>query len=312
VAARGGLALNDIVLEATQIEEENRSRAELTFAGLQPEIIPRQIEPSPAFETTLLRLAGEVGLLVTDHEAHRLRGKSANLAGRLVAITRTLLKAAEEAGITLEAAAIKNLAKISDRWPTVRIYPPFLDRTAEADEQLPRSIQVDIFERDVGGKKFVYQRCNGLFIGDRLTDNAATADDYRFHDVLHFGYWAVLGWSPVVRSLLRLKRKSDPVIDEVEDGARAALIEEGITTWIFGQAAGHRFFEAKKRGDLPFDLLKTVKQFVSGYEVEHQPMWLWEEAILMGYEAFRFLQNNRRASIEIDMTNHRLNISPLS
>ena len=76
-----------------------------------------------------------------------------------------------------------------------------------------------------------------------------------------------LGWSPVTRSLFRLKRKSDPKIDDAEDGARGALIEEGIATWIFGKALEMDFFAGLKAGDLPFDLLKQVRRFVSGYEV---------------------------------------------
>ena len=36
------------------------------------------------------------------------------------------------------------------------------------------------------------------------------------------------GWSPVLRSLLKLKRKTDPELDENQDGARATIIEEGI------------------------------------------------------------------------------------
>ncbi|MFX5743284.1 pyrophosphatase, partial [Acinetobacter baumannii] len=80
---------------------------------------------------------------------------------------------------------------------------------------------IDVYERTVRGQVFVYQRSGGVFVGDRLTDNAAEPDDYRFHDVFHYAYIAVLGWSPVIRSLLRLKRKSVPKIDEVDDGARA-------------------------------------------------------------------------------------------
>jgi NTP pyrophosphatase (non-canonical NTP hydrolase) len=312
VAARGKLALKDIVIAASKGSERALNEAEpLTFAALQREIMSSQTEPSPAFEKTLLHLAGEVGLLVIDQEAGRLGENSSALASRLIEIVRALLKAADEAGITLEAAAVKNLSKIFDRWPDEKIYPELLDVSADPDEQLPRSLCIEIFEREVRGQQFVYQRCNGLFIGDRLTDNAMTADDYRFHDVLHFGYWAILGWSPVVRALLRLKRKRDAKIDEVEDGARAALIEEGITTWVFGQAMELNFFEGKKPRDLPFGLLKTVKQFVTGYEVQYQPMWLWEEAILAGYEAFRFLRKHRRGRITVDMANHQLLVSPL-
>jgi NTP pyrophosphatase (non-canonical NTP hydrolase) len=312
VADRGKISLKDIVIEANRGSEQTLDEGSpITFAALQPEHMLRQTEPSAAFEKTLLHLAGEVGLLVIDQEADRLPNNPSALKGHLVAIMRTLLKAATEAGITLEAAAVKNLAKIADRWPDPKDYPQLLDHAADADEKLPRSIVIEIFEREVRGQKYVFQRSRGLFIGDRLTDNAATADDYRFHDVLHFGYWAVLAWSPVTRALLRLKRKSDPTADEVQDGARAALIEEGITTWIFGKAQDLDFFKGKKPGELPFDLLKTVKQFVTGYEVDQQPMWLWEEAILAGYEAFRFLREHRRGSIEIDMQNHRLIVSPL-
>ncbi len=78
-------------------------RLNAPFASLQPEIMPRRAEPSAAFEKTLLRLAGQVGLLVTDQEAGRLTDDRAALADRLIAITRALIQAANEAGVTLEA-----------------------------------------------------------------------------------------------------------------------------------------------------------------------------------------------------------------
>jgi hypothetical protein len=278
---------------------------------LQPEILQRPTDLSDAFEKTLLQLASEVGLLITDYTAGHLTDDQSAVAGRLIAITRSLVRAANEAGVTLEAAAVKNLAKIFDRWPRERIYPEPLDANADPEEKLPRDLYVDVFERDVRGQTYVFQRCNGINIGDRLTDNAMKADDYRFHDVFHFAHVAVLSWSPVFRSLFRLKRKRDPKIDEAQDGARAILIEEGVTTWIFGQATNLDFFANMERGDLPFDLLKHVRQFVEGYEAEQCPLWLWEEAILEGYAAFRFLRQHRRGRIRIDMKNHRLAIEAL-
>jgi len=214
--------------------------------------------------------------------------------------------------VTLEAAAVKNRIKILDRWPQERTYPPLLDLDAHPDEQLPRDLHIELFEREVCGQAYVFQRCRGINIGDRLTDNAMMTDDYRYHDVFHYAYVAILGWSPVIRSLFRLKRKSDPKIDEVEDGARAALIEEGVTTWIFGQAMELEFFTNVKCGELPFDLLKHVRRFVSGYEAERCPLWLWEEAILEGYAAFRFLREHRRGRIHIDTANRRLSVEALS
>lgn len=313
VSARGGLSLGEIAgnLNRGYSDWQRAPDGALTFASLQPPIMTRRSEPTPAFEKTLLQLAGEVGLLMTDHEAGRLANNQAALAGRLVAIMRTMIQAATEAGVTLEAAAVKNLNKIFDRWPRERTYPAPLDESAETEEQLPRDLYVDVFERKVRGQTYVFQRCNGLNIGDRLTDNAMTADDYRFHDVFHYAYVAVLTWSPVIRALFRLKRKSDPKIDEAQDGARATLIEEGVTTWIFGQAAALNLFADVKTGELPFDMLKHVRQFVAGYEAEQLPLWLWEEAILQGYAAFRFLREHRRGRLHIDTNNRRLTIETL-
>lgn len=310
VAARGGLSLDEIIA-LSLAGSASSGQAPLTFSALQPAIMPRLAEPTAAFEHTLLRLAGEVGLLVTDHEAGRLTDR-AILIDRLATITRTLIQAANEAGVTLEAAAVKNLAKIFDRWPREREYPAHLDANAEPQEQLPRDLFVEIFERQVRGQTYVFQRCNGINIGDRLTDNVMRADDYRFHDVFHFAYVAVLTWSPVIRALFRLKRKSAPKIDEAQDGARAILIEEGVTTWVFGQAVNLNFFMDMKRGDLPFGLLKHVRQFVAGYEVDRCPLWLWEEAILQGYDAFRFLREHRRGRLHIDMNSRQLSIEALS
>ena len=313
VASRLGIGLDELFanLETKFGDWRPGSDSSLTFAALQPAIMDRGAEPSPAFESTLLRLAGEVGALV-GAEWSAISENRAAVAGRLVPILRSLVQAATEAGVTLEAAAIKNLMKTADRWPTERSYPDPFDMASPAEERLPRKLSLEIFEREVGGNVYVFQRCNDLNIGDRLTDNAAVEDHYRFHDVFHLAHVAVLGWSPVVRSLLRLKRKSDPKIDEAQDGARAILIEEGVTTWIFGQAGRLNYFEGLGPGQLPFDLLKNIRQFVAGYEVEECPLWLWEEAIIQGYAAFRFLRQHRRGRVHIDMGNRRLRIEPLA
>jgi hypothetical protein len=303
VAARAGLTLGEIAhnRDSSFADWQTDHTHPLPFAALQLQDMHIQAQPSPAYETTLLKLAGEVGLLVTDYQAGRLTNNRAALAGRLIPIFRTLIQAANEAGVSLDHAASANLLKIFDRWPQDRVYPPLLDASFPKYEQLRRDLMIEIFEREIAGKRFVIQRANDINIGDHLTDNIMTPDDYRFHDVFHYAYAAVLGWSPVTRALFKLKRKSLPKIDEAEDGARATLIEEGIATWIFGQAKKLSFFEGMKPSDLSFDLLKNVRQFVSGYEAERSPLWLWEEAILQGYEAFRYLKEKRRACIHINM-----------
>jgi hypothetical protein len=163
---------------------------------------------------------------------------------------------------------------------------------------------MEVYERDVNGKTFAFQKCNGFLIGDRLTDNHEPPDDYRFHDIFHLAHAAVLGWSPVTRALFKVKRKSNPKLDENEDGARAELIEEGLTTWIFETAKKHQFFGNTSK--LGFDLLKDVGGFIRGYEPAHLPMWLWERAILEGYSVFRELQKHRRGIVIADMASREI------
>jgi MazG-like nucleotide pyrophosphohydrolase family protein len=130
-----------------------------------------------------------------------------------------------------------------------------------------------------------YLQWNGVFIGDPLTDNIADPDGYRFHDVFHFAYSAILHWSPLMRALIKHKRKSKPDYDEAQDSGRAIVVEEGLTAWIFTRAKELNFFEGQDRVSL--GMLKTIGEFVTGYEVSQCPLKLWERAILGGYGVFR-------------------------
>ncbi|ALZ77342.1 nucleoside triphosphate pyrophosphohydrolase family protein [Rheinheimera sp. F8] len=155
------------------------------------------------------------------------------------------------------------------------------------DEQLPKLLKIKISQRRSGKS---YLQLNGVFIGDPLTDNIADQDGYRFHDVFHLAYVAILHWSPVIRALIKHKRKSNAKCDEEQDSGRAIVVEEGLTAWIFTKAKELNFFEGQER--VPLGILKTISEFVSGYEVEKCPLKLWEKAILEGYEVFRQIKIN--------------------
>ena len=311
VARRSGLPLSAIAASAADATRlGSAADNDLTFHALQPAHIPITTEPTTKFEHRLLALAGQIGLFVNDYQSGALN-KREQFMVCLTLVMRQLIAAENDSGVTLEAAAVKNQHKIFDRWPRDRTFPPPFDLSMDPEEQLPRRMTIEVFERTVRKQDYVFQKSNGVFVGDRLTDNAIEPDDYRFHDVFHYAHVAVLGWSPVVRALLRLKRKSDPKLDDSQDGARAILIEEGVTSWIFGQAQQLNFFEGVKRGGLPLDMLKHIRQFVTGYESERCPLWLWEDAILQGYAAFRFLQKHRRGRVLIDFPNRRLRIKEL-
>ena len=210
--------------------------------------------------------------------------------------------------LNAEDVARENLAKTANRWPTEREFLPFFDPSDRYPEyeQFPREFSIEFIERTEGGHSYFVQRLFRVNIGDRLTDNSNEPDDYRFHDVFHLAYVAYLGWSPVLRGLLKLKRKSQTKTDENEDGARAMIIEEGIATWIFNHAKQRDHYENIAPGKLDYSLLKQIKSMVEGYEVEACPLWQWEMAILKGFEVFRKLQNNRGGVVTVDMNAHTL------
>lgn len=309
IANHAQLPLASVPLDGDQGQVTGR---DVVIADLQPQHILPLHAPNAAFERTLLELAGSVGRLAAAAAQGSINANEQLVTDYLGSILRILIASATEAGVTLEQAAINNLRKATDRWPTVKVYPKPFDDEFPEEEQLPRDLTIDIFERTANdGKTYVLQRCNRIFIGDRLTDNIMTPDDYRFHDAFHYAYVAILGWSPVTRALFRLKRKSESQIDEGQDGARATLIEEGVATYVFGQAKQLEFFSGQKEGDLGFSFLKSVRQLVRGYESEKCPLWLWEEAILRGNEAFRYLRVNRRGRLQVSLQKRTFSIEEL-
>jgi NTP pyrophosphatase (non-canonical NTP hydrolase) len=280
-----------------------------TFDDIQHEKDTSGTPTSPAFEAAVVALAGKVGLLLNDFHLDKIVNNRDVLSAHLVEIFRALVQAANVADISLAKSAADNTKKIHSRWPEKRVYTPLFDDAFDPLEQLPRRIEMHIFEVKKGSRTYVIQQCNGLNIGSALTDNRMTNDDYRFHDVFHLSYAAILGWSPVLRALFKVKRKSQPKIDEAQDGARSILIEEGISTLVFHRAVRLHHFESIK--SLDYSLLKLIPEFVSGYEVDQCPLWQWEQAILDGYAIFRKLRHHRKGIVTADLINRSITFSEL-
>ena len=209
----------------------------------------------------------------------------------LVAFARAYLDAIHAAELAFSEVARSNLRKARGAF-----LEPQADDLVDLDfdskfgieEQLPREFRIRVNQRGSGKS---YLQWNGVFIGDPLTDNIADRDGYRFHDVFHFANAAILHWSPVMRALIKHKRKSNPKFDEEQDSGRAIVVEEGVAAWIFSRAKELNFFENQEKVSL--GILKTIGEFVSGYEVEKCPLKLWEKAILEGYAVFRQLKENQ-------------------
>ncbi len=215
-----------------------------------------------------------------------------NLGGQtqdmLLRFSQCYLEALQATNVNLANVVHRNVIKVRGRFlDPERSSLPTFDSAFPDDERLPQYFEIRFRQRKSGQS---YLQWNGVFIGEPLTDNILDPDGYRFHDVFHFAYAAILHWSPVFRALIKQKRKSDPKIDEAQDGGRAIAVEEGLTAWIFSCAKHLNFFDGPNL--ISFDMLKTVQQFIQGYEAEACPLNLWERAILDGYKVFRQVRGN--------------------
>lgn len=263
---------------------------------------------------SLLGIAGETGTLLSEfkkknRDRESYEGFNDRAEVELGDILWYLANIATHLGLSLSQIAVKNLHKTQERWPIASEEhkgQTFLDENFPETEQLPREITIRIAEDGSAKVARMWVLPNETLLGNHLTDNAYEDDGYRFHDVMHLAHYAVLGWSPVIRKLMERKRKSNPTIDEVEDGARAGILEELIVAYVYANAKEHRYYDDIKHVDS--EMLAAIKRFASHLEVKCRKTKDWEKAILQGYKVFRHLNDKRQAVVQIDMSKRQLRI----
>jgi NTP pyrophosphatase (non-canonical NTP hydrolase) len=296
------MELNDYQKEALQTDKVPLHDKEMERNDIEKGII-----------VPLLGLAGEAGELLSEYKKYLRDGSSHQLftdrvSEELGDLLWYIADVAAKFGFDLDDIAVANLEKCRDRWGASESEIKIRELTEEKyafdakfppHERLPRKFQVEIVEEKTGevGKMKAY--VDGQQVGDDLTDNAYSSDGYRFHDVFHFAFAAVLSWSPVTRKLLGCKRKSDPLVDEVEDGGRARAIEEGIAALVFDYAQRHNFLVGIE--ELDDNLLKTIKNMATHLEISDCSMVDWEKAIFQAIMVWREVQKNKGGTLIVNL-----------
>jgi NTP pyrophosphatase (non-canonical NTP hydrolase) len=257
----------------------------------------------------IMGLAGEVGELLNEYKK-RLRDGEAHVhfedrvKEELGDILWYVAETASKFGLKLEDVAQQNLEKTRSRWlqddPTSQPKPRVFDEGYPDGERLPRRFVADFRPfTDKDGTSRIRVYVNGKQMGQALTDNAYTPDGYRFHDVFHLACAAVLGWSPVSRRNLGLKRRSNTTVDEVEDGGRAIVTEEGVSALVFAYAVDHQLLQTVD--SLDYDLLKAIRIMTGKFEVRVCTTGEWERAILMGYRVWQAVEENQGGKVGLDL-----------
>ena len=264
---------------------------------------PTNMSADAARLIPLLGLAGEAGQLLAEYKK-RLRDGPGHVLfvdrvrEELGDILWYVANLASKYDLDLEEIARQNLSKVASLYLD-HDAPHRFDADYSDSERFPRRFIMTFREVREGARVEVRTEIDGRLVGAALTDNAYEDDGYRFHDVFHMAYAAILGWSPVLRSLMRLKRRSRPLIDEVEDGGRAAVIEEGIAAVAFDYARKHHFLNGVP--DVDEALLTTLRGMGAHLEVASQPPSAWRQAVLNSFAVWRQLMENGGGQVEADL-----------
>ena len=221
--------------------------------------------------------------------------------------------------LSLDEVVKNNVEKVSLRYGGSEPTPLYDDVDGLSEvEQFPRKLEV-CFVSAQSNRLQMYS--GGKKLGDPLTDNAHDEDGYRYHDIFHLAFVAKLGWSPVLRALLGRKRKSNPTIDEVEDGARARIVEEAVINAIHAEGvrqaqlrrlpeelSAERLFVT--RGEISFELLKLIENFVRNNEVRRSQYWEWVDAIFDACRIFAQLCKEEQGTVSLDLEKRSIAFRP--
>ena len=262
----------------------------------------------------LLGLTGEVGALLSEYKkllrdgpVHlRFRDRVAEELGDTLWYLATV---ASKFGLSLEKIAHDNLKKVDDRWSGPVQRRPF-DVENKAAERLPRKFRYTFrYTTNRDRQRAVsLQDERGQPIGDPLTDNAHENDGYRFHDVMHFAFVAILGWSPVARKVIGRKRRSHKKTNEVEDGGRATVIDEAIVAMVFDYI-NHDLRGTMGMKRVDSETLRSIRALTRGYEVQSRTESEWEEAILKGLEVWRQVEAHDGGTVVGDFERRRFSFA---
>jgi NTP pyrophosphatase (non-canonical NTP hydrolase) len=305
------MKLDDYQRLAYETDQNPRSGDAVSGEG---SVEPRRQEVIP-----LLGLVGEVGSLLGEYKKLLRDGTTHRkfrdeVAEELGDILWYVANVATKYDLTLSDIARQNLEKAGDRFRNPIEARYLYDEKLPENQQLPRQFEYQFEERLVNGvtKLVLTDRNAGKVAGAALTDNAYEDDGYRFHDILHLTFAALLGWSPVLRKLLRdqkrIVNRTPSLVADVEDGGRAQVIEEAIVAAAYVYASDHDLLNGIDIVD--WHLLRHIRELTAGVEVKKCSAWDWNNSLVRGFAIWRQLREHRGGVVVGNLQARTLEFSP--
>jgi hypothetical protein len=93
-------------------------------------------------------------------------------------------------------------------------------------------------------------------------------------------------------------------VDRIQDGGRAAAIEEGVTAFVFSEADAHNYFSTSTH--IPPSIVKMCRRMTEHLEVSNRTRTDWQHAILRGYAVFRSVVEHGGGVVTADLDERTL------
>lgn len=274
------------------------------------------------FRTALqvLALQSKVGELSSNFKKYYRRQKTKtnlqnSISKNLGDILWYISSIATSSKLDLEDVAEENLEKLKRRFGVIEpsLFDPLEARISRLHERFPASMRFTFHSFQDLTNQTVMQVSvfgpSGEPLGDTIDDNEYVEDGYRYHDALHICFMTFIGWSPVMRKLLGIKRKTSEVLDRVEDGAKARDIEEALTKYIFNYIKDNDFLADIT--EIDSDLIDSIPSMIGDREAAWLSEAQWEIAILTGAKLMRRLMAHKGGLLSCDMKKPNVSFSPL-
>ena len=269
----------------------------------------------------MLGLAGEVGSLLTNYKRYIRDGEAYTVSKQRIEeelgdILWNVANIASKLQLDLDAVAARNIKKIQDRWnesSSTESSLKLFDEKFPIAQQFPRTFEIRVSSStSASGMEQIELSLDGRPFGNKLTDNAEEEDGYRLHDVFHLTFLAQLAWSPVLRgaAFFNCKRRDDLLVDEIQDGGRAAVLEEAIAALIFTESLKNSMFNGVDT--VEYNLLRTIRELTAHLEVAVVTSKQWEVAILQAFSLWRELKAAKEGYIRGDLRKREIAFFPIS
>ena len=181
-------------------------------------------------------------------------------------VRNALFSLTEGAGIDPREAARRNLDKTQSRWPEKRVFSPLFDDGFPEEETASHAGLKSSFGRSSGAKTdAVVLRCKWAELrGSRNGQYRTSRFLPLFTTCFHFAYVVFLGWSPVIRALLKCKRKKRSIGGRKTRTVRGRQLSRRRCLRL--SSAGPRKWTTTMALTMSdYDLLKAIQEFIQGF-----------------------------------------------